>query len=177
MFSNEIFKAHRAQILSCFSLGAGVWLTIWPIFLIFPSFQLILWSLPQCFEYDLDFPIPQLQVSLDVCAHIPLTLWVSTSYVVFITESCIGLDNCTHTRPTAARGSIVPTHYPPMRPSPYPLPTHLPMGMGGYWVPMGMGTHCRTLAHNNECIGTHDAIHDTFVAILWDVGFHVGWWE
>jgi hypothetical protein len=32
-----------------------------------------------------------------------------------------------------------------MRPSPYPLPTHLPMGMGGYWVPMGMGTHCRTL--------------------------------
>ncbi len=31
-----------------------------------------------------------------------------------------------------------------MRPSPYPLLTHLPMGMGGYWVPMGMGTHCRT---------------------------------
>jgi len=33
-------------------------------------------------------------------------------------------------------GSLVPTHYPPMRPSPYPLPTHLPMGMGGYWVPI-----------------------------------------
>jgi hypothetical protein len=105
-------------------------------------------------------------------------------------ESCIGLDNCTHTRPTAARGSTVPTHYPPMHlvhthyppnsyplaisvaqsesyhywllydespynlllsrckarvPRTHPLPTHLPMGMGGYWVPMGMGTHCRTL--------------------------------
>ncbi len=37
-------------------------------------------------------------------------------------ESCIGLDNCTHTRPTAARGQL----YPPMAPCPYPLPTHLP---------------------------------------------------
>jgi len=41
-----------------------------------------------------------------------------------------------------------------MHPSPYPLPTHLPMGMGGYWVPMGMGTHCRTLvpSHFKELI-------------------------
>ncbi len=26
--------------------------------------------------------------------------------------------------------------YPPMRPSPYPLPTHLPISMGGYRVPI-----------------------------------------
>jgi len=39
-------------------------------------------------------------------------------------ESCIGLDNCTHTRPTVARGQLYPpithpwhlvhTHYPPI---------------------------------------------------------------
>jgi len=40
--------------------------------------------------------------------------------------------------PWGVRGAstLVPTHYPLMCPSPYPLPTHLPMGMGGYWVPI-----------------------------------------
>jgi hypothetical protein len=32
----------------------------------------------------LDYPILQLQASVDVCAHIPLILWVSTSYVVLM---------------------------------------------------------------------------------------------
>jgi len=31
--------------------------------------------------------------------------------------------------------------------------------------------HC---THGNEHIGTHDAVHDTFVAIAQDVDFHVG---
>jgi len=82
MLFDGIYKAHHAQILSCFNLGADVWFTIW---LIFQSFQLISYFLPQRFEYDLDYPIPQLQVSLNMCAHIPLTLWVFISYVVLIT--------------------------------------------------------------------------------------------
>jgi hypothetical protein len=39
--------------------------------------------------------------------------------------------------------------------------------------PMGILLLCR--AHNNECIGTHDAIHDIFVAIARDASFHMGW--
>ncbi len=39
-------------------------------------------SFPQHFEYNLDCPIPQLQVSFDACAHIPSTLWVSISYIM-----------------------------------------------------------------------------------------------
>jgi hypothetical protein len=38
----------------------------------------------QHFVHDFDYPIPQLQASLDVCAHIPSTLWVSTSYIVLM---------------------------------------------------------------------------------------------
>jgi hypothetical protein len=38
-----------------------------------------------------------------------------------------------------------------------------------------MGIHFLCCVHGNECTGTHDAIHDTFAAIAWDVGFHVGW--
>jgi hypothetical protein len=37
-----------------------------------------------------------------------------------------------------------------------------------------MGIHLLRCAHGNECIGTHDAICNTFVAIARDVGFHVG---
>jgi hypothetical protein len=37
-----------------------------------------------------------------------------------------------------------------------------------------MGIHLLCCAHGNECIGTHDVIHDTFVAIAQDSGFHVG---
>jgi hypothetical protein len=37
-----------------------------------------------------------------------------------------------------------------------------------------MGIHLLRFVHGNECIGTHDVICDIFVAIAWDVGFHVG---
>jgi hypothetical protein len=37
----------------------------------------------------LDYPIPQLQTSFDVCAHIPSTLWVSTSYIVFMAMNAL----------------------------------------------------------------------------------------
>jgi hypothetical protein len=37
-----------------------------------------------------------------------------------------------------------------------------------------MGIHFLCYVHGNELTWTHDAIHDTFVAIVWDVGFHVG---
>jgi hypothetical protein len=37
-----------------------------------------------------------------------------------------------------------------------------------------MGIHLLRCAHGNEHTRTHDAIHDTFVAVTWDVGFHVG---
>ncbi len=47
MLSNGISKAHHAHILSCFGLGANVWLTFWPIFLNFRLasliFSLTLW--------------------------------------------------------------------------------------------------------------------------------------
>ncbi len=39
-------------------------------------------SFPHCFAQDLDYHILQLQASLDVHAHTPLTLWVSTSCIV-----------------------------------------------------------------------------------------------
>ncbi len=38
----------------------------------------------QHFIRDLDYPIPQLQASFDVCAHIPLTLWVSTFHIMLM---------------------------------------------------------------------------------------------
>jgi hypothetical protein len=41
--------------------------------------------------------------------------------------------------------------------------------------PMGINLLC--CIHGNECIGTHDVIRDTFAAIVWDVGFHVGQYQ
>jgi len=41
------------------------------------------------FICDLDYPILQLQVSLDVCAHILLTLWKSTFYVMFMVMNAL----------------------------------------------------------------------------------------
>ncbi len=38
-----------------------------------------------------------------------------------------------------------------------------------------MGIHLLGYAHGIERMGTHDVVHNTFVAIVWDVGFHVGW--
>ncbi len=40
-----------------------------------------------------------------------------------------------------------------------------------------MGMHLLRYVHGNKHIGTHDAICDTFVAIMWDAGFHVGMWD
>jgi hypothetical protein len=37
-----------------------------------------------------------------------------------------------------------------------------------------MDIHLLCCTHGNNCTKTHDAIHDTFVAITQDVGFHVG---
>jgi hypothetical protein len=37
-----------------------------------------------------------------------------------------------------------------------------------------MGIHLLCCVHGNERIGTHDAIHDTFVAVVWDASFHMG---
>ncbi len=44
-----------------------------------------------CFECNLNYPISQLQVSIDVCAHISSTQWVSTSYVVLIVTNVLEL--------------------------------------------------------------------------------------
>jgi hypothetical protein len=38
-----------------------------------------------------------------------------------------------------------------------------------------LGIHLLRCVHGNEHIGTHDAIRNTFVAIVLDVGFHMGW--
>jgi len=38
-----------------------------------------------------------------------------------------------------------------------------------------MGIHLLCCAHANKRIWTHDVVHDTFVAIAQDVGFHMGW--
>ncbi len=86
MFSDGTFKAHRAQILSCSSLGANVWLT--PR-LIFQPFNYLPQYFPQHFVCNLDYPTPQLQTSFDVCTHIPSTLWVSTFYVVFMATNTL----------------------------------------------------------------------------------------
>jgi hypothetical protein len=38
-----------------------------------------------------------------------------------------------------------------------------------------MGIHLLCCAHGNKHIRIHDAICNTFTAIIWDVDFHVGW--
>jgi len=38
-----------------------------------------------------------------------------------------------------------------------------------------MGIYFLLCAHGNECTWTHDAVRDTFVTIVRDDGFHVGW--
>jgi hypothetical protein len=37
-----------------------------------------------------------------------------------------------------------------------------------------MGIHLLCCAHGNECMGTHDAIHNIFVPIVQDVGLYMG---
>ncbi len=98
MLSNEIYKAHRAQILSCSSLGANIWFTTQPIFL---AFQLSSLVFSTSLHMQLGLPHP----------------------------SIVGILWCVYTHP------INP-----------------------------MGIHLICCAHGNERTGTHDAIHDTFVA-------------
>ncbi len=38
-----------------------------------------------------------------------------------------------------------------------------------------MGIHLLHYAHGNEHTRTHDEVHNTFVAIAQNVGFHMGW--
>ncbi len=37
-----------------------------------------------------------------------------------------------------------------------------------------MGIHFLCYVHGNECTGIHDPIHNIFITIAWNVGFHVG---
>jgi hypothetical protein len=37
-----------------------------------------------------------------------------------------------------------------------------------------MGIHLFCCAHGNKRSSTHDAIHETFAAIVWNVSFHMG---
>jgi len=38
-----------------------------------------------------------------------------------------------------------------------------------------MGIHLLYCTQGNKRMGTHHVAHDTFVAIAWNVGFHMGW--
>jgi hypothetical protein len=76
LFQGHLFqgqsKQGRKQItLSCFGPRVGVWLTTQSVF---QPFDYIFKLFAQHFIHDLDYPIPQLQASFDMCAHIPSTL-------------------------------------------------------------------------------------------------------
>ncbi len=51
----------------------------------FSNLSIIFSNFSHHFIHNLDYPILQLQTSFNVCAHIPLTIWVSTSYIVLMT--------------------------------------------------------------------------------------------
>ncbi len=38
-----------------------------------------------------------------------------------------------------------------------------------------MGIHFLCCIHGNKCTRSHDVVHNTFVAIVWNVNFHMGW--
>jgi hypothetical protein len=38
-----------------------------------------------------------------------------------------------------------------------------------------MGIHLLHYTHGNKQMRTQDGIHNTFVIIAWNIGFHVGW--
>jgi hypothetical protein len=110
MFSKWTFKTHCDQIWSCFSLVAGTWFIIQPIF---PTFQL---------------------PSLFFCTT--LHTWLGPPHPLI---ACILWCVCTHSIDL-------------------------------------MGIHLLSCVHDNERSRIHDAIHDTFVAITWNDGFHL-WWK
>jgi hypothetical protein len=88
-FSNMLFdtisETHRAWILSCFSPKA-ISLQLYESF---QPFDYLPQFFPHQFICDLNYLIPQLLISFDVCAHIPLILWVSTSYVALIATNAL----------------------------------------------------------------------------------------
>jgi hypothetical protein len=55
---------------------------------------------------------------------------------------------------------------------PYPSIVGIPWCMCTHPIDY-MGVHLLRCTHDNECTWTHDAICNTFVAITWDVSFHV----
>jgi hypothetical protein len=86
MLSNEKLGAHRTQILSCSNLGVGVWFITWPIFPTFRLFSSIFFH----FKHTSNCHIFQFQMSFDMGAHIPSTLWVSNFYIAPITTNTLG---------------------------------------------------------------------------------------
>jgi hypothetical protein len=109
MPSDEIFKAHHGQILSCSGPRVNTWLIAR---LIFSAFRL-------------SSPI------FSIAFH----TWLKLSHL-----SIVGIPQCVCTHP------IDPTNI------------HF--------------LHC---VHGNERTGTHDAICNTFVAIMQDASLHMGW--
>jgi hypothetical protein len=55
----------------------------------FQPFNYLFHFSSQHFVWNLDYHIPQLQASLNVCAHIPSTLCVSTFYIVFMATNAL----------------------------------------------------------------------------------------
>jgi hypothetical protein len=67
MFFDIIFKAHYAQILSCYSFRANTWLIVW---LVFQSFWLSSPILFTAFQTQLWLPHPSITTLLPcVCTH------------------------------------------------------------------------------------------------------------
>jgi len=86
MFFDGTFEAHVAQILSCFGPRVGLNLELK---LSSQPFDYLLYFFPQHFICDLDYPILQLQASLNVCAHISSTLLVSTFCIMFMATNAL----------------------------------------------------------------------------------------
>jgi len=67
MLSNEIFKAHHAQILSCFSPRVGTWFIVR---LVFPAFQLFFPIFSIAHQTRLGLPHPSiLGIFWCICTH------------------------------------------------------------------------------------------------------------
>jgi hypothetical protein len=56
---------------------------------------------------------------------------------------------------------------------PHPSIARIPGCVCTHFIDL-MGIHLLCYVHGNECIGTHDGIHNTFATIAWDINFHVG---
>ncbi len=86
MFFDKISEAQCAQILSCSGLGASAWFITWLVFLAFWLLYPIC-STTLCIRLGL--PHPSI-VRIPWCVwHIPLTLWLFTSYVTFMATNAL----------------------------------------------------------------------------------------